>query len=216
MGLFARKHYDRTRILRDAGRARGRGRRKKALRLYRRVLDVEPGNDELLRKVAALYAETGQTSEAWDAYRQAALGMLSRGFLERSIGLLREAASHIPHEIEVWNQLADLELQRNRPLDSHSVLLEGRQHFRARKHYREAVLLLLRARKIRPRHFDTDYDLAGLLARAGARSQAHAILEQLVPDAQPRELRKLRTRQLVMSPTPAACWRWLRARFGRR
>ena len=215
MALFGTTAYDRTRILSAAVKARRRGRRKKAIELYRRVLDVEPENVDLLRKVAALHAESGQSDEAWGAYRRAVDGIAAKGFLERSIGVLREAAAYLPRQIEVWQRLADLELQRSRPADAHRVLLEGRRHFRAGRDIREAILLLLRARRIVPGHFDTDYDLARLFARAGARPRAQTILEQLVPHSTRRQLRKLRARQFAISPSPASGWRWLRALFGR-
>ena len=75
----------------------------------------------------------------------------------------------------------------------------------------EAIKLLLRARKLAPTHFEANFDLAGLLARSGARAPAARILAELAARARGSELRRTRRRQLVLSPTPGALWRFLRS-----
>jgi tetratricopeptide (TPR) repeat protein len=214
--LGRRKRYDRSRILARAARARKNRRPKKALALYQQVLEREPRDAEIQRKVAALLAETKQYSEAWTGYRRAVEGIVRRGFLDRAIGTLREASRYLPREIEVWQSLADLELKRDRPVDAHRALLEGRKNFRSTRHRREALLLLIRARKLAPTDFETNYDLAGLFARSGAPARAQSLLEGLVPRSTGRRLRRVRSRQFGISPSPASAWRWLRAVFGRR
>ena len=217
MGWLSReKTYDRNRILRAAAQARHKRKSHKAIELYQQVLAKEPDNAELHRKIAPLLAETRQQSEAWTSYRKAADGLVKQGFIEQAIGMFREASGYLPCTVDVWNTLADLELERKRPVDAHRALIEGRSHFRARKHRAEAILLLQRARKLEPRHFETTFDLAGLLARSGARPRAHRLLEELSSWAGGRQLRRVRRRQFGISPTPASAWRWLRSLFGMR
>jgi len=217
MGWLGRKkRYDRSRILAQAARARKNPRIKKALALYQQVLEREPGDAEIQRKVAALLAETKQYSEAWAGYRLAVDRIVRQGFLDRAIGALREASRYLPREIEVWQALADLELKRNRPADAHRALLEGRRNFRSKRHRREAALLLMRARKLAPADFETNFDLAGVFASSGASSRAQSLLEGLVPRSTRRQLRRVRFRQLGISPSPATAWRCLRAVVGRR
>jgi tetratricopeptide (TPR) repeat protein len=214
--LHRKKTYDRTRLLNAATRARKKGKRQKAIELYRQVLQVEPDNPDLHRRVAALLAETNQGEEAWASYRRAAEGLERRGFSEQAVGVLREAATYLPREPAIWGALADHEMQRKRPVDAHKVLLEGRKHFRSRKDRSHAILLLLRARKLAPHDFATNFDLSGLLARAGALGRARSLLEEIATWARGHELRRVRARQLVLSPTPAALWRWLGAVFSGR
>ena len=52
--------YDRSRLLRRAAGAQTKGRRKKAIELYRKVLAVEPNDAQVHRKIAPLLAETKQ------------------------------------------------------------------------------------------------------------------------------------------------------------
>ncbi|MBW1683981.1 MAG: hypothetical protein JRS35_02855 [Deltaproteobacteria bacterium] len=212
MGWLRRKKpYDRSRLLKDAARARKKGKRQKAIALYRELLAVEPENADLHRRIAPLLAETKQPAAAWASYRRAADKLVSQGFVEQAVGVLREASAHLPREPEVWGELADLELQRRRLVDAHKVLLEGRRHFRSKRDRSHAILLLFRARKLAPRDFSTNYDLAGLLAKAGARGRARSLLEEIASWARAGQLRRVRARQFALSPTPAAAWGWLRA-----
>ncbi|MEN8181070.1 MAG: tetratricopeptide repeat protein, partial [Myxococcota bacterium] len=106
MALRRRKPYDRTRILAEAAQARKRGRHRKALGLYRQVLEVEPTNANLHRKVAPLLARGKETEQAWESYRQAAQVLQRQGFSEQAIGLYREASRTLPTQVEVWQALA--------------------------------------------------------------------------------------------------------------
>ena len=116
----------------------------------------------------------------------------------------------------MWEQLADTEAQRGRPIDAHRALLEGRARFRSRRDRPEAIRLLLHARKLAPTDFEANFDLAGLLARTGARAPAARILAELAARTRGSELRRTRRRQLLLSPTPGALWRFLRSLAGRR
>lgn len=194
-----------------AAGARRRRKHQKALELYQRVLAKEPDNPDLHRKVAPLLAATKQEAQAWAAYRRAVDGLVQQGFLEQAIGVFREATGYLPRHVEVWSGLAELELKRQRSADAHKALLEGRRHFRSRKHRAEAIALLTRARKIDPRHFETSFDLAGLLGRSGASRRAQRLLDELASWTQGPKLRRVRARQFGLSPSPAAGWRWMRA-----
>jgi len=215
MAWFTReKAYDRARIMAAAAKARRRRKHQKALELYREVLQKEPENPELHRKVAPLLVATRKEAEAWASYRSAAEGFARQGFVEQAIGVFREATDQLPRQVEAWSGLAGLELERRRPADAHKALLQGRSHFRSRKQRSDAIRLLLQARKLEPGHFETSFDLAGLLARSGARARARRLLDELASWATGANLRRVRARQFGIAPTPATGWRWLRAAFG--
>ena len=217
MGWLGRsKRYDRNRLLAEAARARTKGKTKKALALLETVLEHEPSNAELHRRAAPLLAGSQRMADAWTSYRIAVASLVKAGFVDQAVGVLREAAGNLGRERAVWEQLADAEAQRGRPIDAHRALLEGRERFRARRDRPEAIRLLLRARKLAPGHFEANFDLAGLLGRTGVREPAARILAELAARARGSELRRTRRRQLVLSPTPGAFWRFLRSLAGRR
>jgi tetratricopeptide (TPR) repeat protein len=209
--LSRKRSYDRSRILGEAARLQGRRRYDKAIALYRQVLEVEPANLDLQRKVASLLARARRPEEAWRSYRGAAEDLVRRGFLEQGIGALREAAEYLPRELEVWSALAALELKRGRPIDAHHTLLRGRGHFRGRRDRPKALQLLLRARALAPEDLETSLDAARLLVSCGQRGRAHGLLEALSRHKQGRELRRIRSLQLRLRPSPSGVWRWLRA-----
>jgi tetratricopeptide (TPR) repeat protein len=210
------KPYDRNRVLAAAARARTNGKPRKALALLEKVLEREPSNADLHRRIAPLRAGAQRPTDAWASYRIAVASLVKAGFVDQAVGVLREAATNLGRERAVWEQLADAETQRGRPIDAHKALLEGRARFRSRRDRPEAIRLLLRARKLAPAHFEANFDLAGLLGRTGAREPAVRILAELAARARGSELRRTRRRQLVLSPTPGAFWRFLRSLAGRR
>lgn len=210
------KAYDRVRIMESAARARRRGRRRKAIELYRQVLAHEPQNPDLHRKIAPLLAETQQPEAAFASYRCAAEALVRKGFVDHAAGVFREAVGRLPRRREVWEALADLEIARKKPVDAHRVLFEGHRHFRAKRQRSEAVLLLMRARKLAPRDFATGFALARLLARTGARGRALKLLDEMASWATGSQLRRIRARQFRLSPGLGAAWRWLCALFGLR
>lgn len=207
--LGGKKGYDRGRILADARRAAGRGQHGKAVALYERVLEVEPRNADVLRRLAGQRVRAGQRVEGWRDCRTAAEDLAKRGFVDQAIGVYRDFANHLPREAAVWYALSELELARDRQPDAVAVLLEGRRFFRSRRHTQEALSLLRQARKIGPRHFEANFELAGLLARCGAPVPARRILEELAPHVRGRQLRRLRGRLFRLSPGLGTAWRWL-------
>jgi tetratricopeptide (TPR) repeat protein len=213
MALLSRKtRYDRRRIMQDAARAREKGKSKKALALYRRVLEFEPENTDLHRKVAPLFAQTRQTAEARSSYLRAVAALVREGFTEQATGLYREALNYMPRDAEMWSAMADLQLKRGQRPDAIQTLLRGRHRLRRREDRAHAIRLLLRAHEIQPFRFDVTFDLAGLLAKApGGRRRAFELLDGLAARVRGRHLRRVRGRQFRMAPGLRGAGRWLRA-----
>jgi tetratricopeptide (TPR) repeat protein len=217
MGWFRRKRaYDRSRLLSQANRATQRRRRMRAIALYREILAVDTNDALVHRKIAPLLARTRQLDDAWESYRRAGEQLAKQGFVEQAIGVYREACVHLYRQHNLWLAIAELEVKRGRPVDAVNALVQGSRRLRSRRTRQEALTLLQQARKIQPGAFEPNYELAGVLASAGARDRALRILEELAPRTRGRELRRVRGRQLRLSPTPAAAWRWLSAAVRKR
>ena len=209
-GLFGKRRYDRARSLSRAATARRRGRVRAAIEHYREVLEHEPLNADIHRRVAPLLVSARQPDEAWESYRVAVASMVRAGFLDHAAGVLREAAGGI-RKRAVWEELSQVEAQRDRPADAHRALLDGSRRFRSRAQRADAVALLMAARRLDPVHFEANYQLARLLARSGAAPLAERVLDELAGHARGSQLRRVRRRQLWLRPSPARLWRWIQA-----
>ena len=216
MSWFGKKKpYDRARIMAKARRASRRGAHAKAVALYERVQAKEPGNVELLRRLARARLRAGQREQALRDCHVAARGLVERGFVAQAIGLYREFARDMKREASIWESLAELELERKRAPDAVAVLVEGSRHFRSRARRADALALLRRARTIDPTHFEAGFQLADVAWRSGQVRPARRLLASLEPHARTRRDRlRLRARLFRLAPTPAAAWRWLGAAFG--
>jgi len=212
MGWFDRtKPYDRSRILDEAAHARARKKRKKAVALYRQVLAVERNNAELHARIAPLLAEIGQHFDAWVSFRIAARACLREGRGDKALAVYREAAGHLPREIQVWQTIARLQVKRSKRGDAVEALLEGASHFRSRVHRPEAVHLLRHAHEIEPWNFEAVSELARLLAKSDQLEEARRLLEGLEARTNGERLRRVYAAQFRLDGDLRYAWLWLRA-----
>jgi tetratricopeptide (TPR) repeat protein len=205
------RSYDRKRTLEKASRAQQRGKRRKAIDLYRKVLADEPDNIELHRRLGPLLAKSRRREEALHHFGQAARGLARRGFPDKAIGLCREAVGFYPAEVVLWEAIADLQLERRRRIEAFHVLLEGRTRMRGRRLRANAIRLLKRACVIDPDAVDPQIELARLLARSRQRAQARAILDRLAGTTCGRDRRRALGARLRIAPTPLGALRWVGA-----
>jgi tetratricopeptide (TPR) repeat protein len=208
-----RPEYDRKWLLAEAENARARGRRRRAISFYRRILAAEPHNPELHARVAPLLAATGKRFDAWQSYRQAAEAHLKNQSRDEALALYREATKILPRQFEAWQWVAKLELARGRNNAALSALLEGRSRFRSRRRRPEAIVLLREAKSIDASRIDIVLDLARLLRRSGQSPEAQWILAQLGERMSGRDLRIVRGAQWRIEPSLKHSWNWLRAAF---
>jgi len=209
------RSYDRARVLKKASEARQRGKRRKAIELYRQVLADEPENVELHRKLGPLLAENRQRAEALEHFGRAAQGLAAKGFPDKAVGLCRQAVAYYPTEVSIWEAIADLQIQRQRRADAFAALLEGRAQMKGRRLRGHAIRLLKRACAIDPDAADPQIDLARQLARTRERGKALALLDRLAACSRGRDRRRALGARLRISPTPMGFLRWCGALFGR-
>src|SRR5512145_2663622 len=114
MALFGEKAYDRAATLARAGKAEGKGKRKRAIAEYRKVLAHEPDNPMLLAKLAGALAQVKQYDEARAKFLTAAELYEKQAFEEKALSVLRQSVSFIPHQVELWERIARLDAQRGR------------------------------------------------------------------------------------------------------
>jgi tetratricopeptide (TPR) repeat protein len=214
LGLIRhRLDYDRKWLLAKAEQARVRGRRRRAISFYRRILAAEPHDSNLHARIAPLLAVTGKQFDAWQSYREAAQAHLRNKSHEEALALYRNATKTLPLQIEAWQWVAKLESTCGRADRALSALLEGRSKFRSRRRRAEAIALLREARGIEPWRVDIVLDLAHVLWRSGQSPEAQWILGQLAERTEGRDLRIVRGAQWRIEPSLKHSWKWIRAAF---
>src|SRR5712692_1745596 len=132
--MFGRpKPYDRQQTLASAEKARMRGRTKKAIGEYRKVLAQTPGDHLVLGKLAPLLAQRGLAEEAMRSFEGAAEGLRKEGRDQRAIAVYLLAAEHYPRDQSLWERIAKLQLERGTRADAVRTLLRaGRSSAAAR------------------------------------------------------------------------------------
>jgi len=212
--LFRRKKaYCRNTALEAAAAARARGKSKKAIAEYMKVLSVDPADHAVHGKVAPLLAARGGHDEAWKSFQAAAEGYIKEGFHEKAIGVYAQAGRLMPRRIEVWEAIAGLQMERNLRADAVNTLFRAHRFFKGRKTRDTAIGLLRKAFAIAPWHFEVTYELARLLAKAGNKEEALRLYEGLATRSRGMHLRRVRSAIMKLRPTPVTAWRWLRAAF---
>ena len=208
--------YDRSSILDAAARARARKKRTRAIELYRWVLAVEPHNAELHAKLAPLLAETGQYFDAWCSFRSVARACLRDGQGAKALAVYRDATLYLPREAEAWLAVARLQYKSGDSRHAVETLVEGSRNFRTRWLRPQAIYLLRRAREVEEWNFEAVSELAQLLALHEQRREAQMLLDGLALRSGGERLRRVRSLQLRVSPTPVGLWRWLANSLRRR
>lgn len=206
-----RRRFDRTELLAAAERARLRGRRRKAVALYREVLAVHPEDLAANGRVAPLLADCGEREAALESFRRAAAGHERAGFADRALSVLGQATDRFPEEEQLWDEVARLHLFRGRRADAAAALARGGAALLSRRALAPAERMLGRARGIEPWHPEASLLLARVLGRVGRAGEALQLLDGLAARAGGRTRARAHRAAFRLSPTPRRLWRWLLA-----
>lgn len=214
MGLFGKPHYDRRKILEKARVAARKGKRRKAIALYQRILEVEPDDVEIHRRLAPLFARARRVDEALESFDKAVVGLVRHGMEDKAIGVCREVLEFYPKRPEVWEALARLELERKREADALEALRNGRRYCRRKAQRPDAIRLLRLAHEIADDDVAIAADLALLLRHSGRRPEALRLLGALAGRIPPSRLRRVRWAEFRVAPSTARWLAWLRPHAG--
>lgn len=195
----------------EAHRARNRGRDRRAIAIYRRILIEDPHNTDVALRAAPMLARRGQGFEAWRIYRAAARDFAREKQWGECLSVYREACRFIPWEFEAWRLCAELQIKLGREDAALETLVDGRSQFRDPGTRAQAIALLTRARAIEPWEPDISLDLARLYARTDQIETALELLSCLALRTRGRMLRRVRALQWRITLAPRFAFLWLRA-----
>jgi tetratricopeptide (TPR) repeat protein len=105
--VFWGNAYDRSKTLAAAEKARSRGRVRKAVRCYLKVLEHAPDDHVVRSKVAPLLARAGRWDESRQNFDKAAAGYLDAGFVPKAIAVWTVAAQTFPEQVDYWERIAN-------------------------------------------------------------------------------------------------------------
>jgi tetratricopeptide (TPR) repeat protein len=210
--LFRKKPYSRTETLAAADRARAKGRRKKAIAGYRRVLAEDPNDTTVHGKLAPLLAQTRSRGDALASFRKATDGHLRAGFTDRGLAVLSQAVAFFPEETGLWEEIGDLHVRRGRRADAVGALVQGGVRLAKARRRPAAIRILRRALDLEPWQPDAALALARVLGAAREKEEALALLDGLAARVRGPLLRRVLGQAFRLSPTPRNLWRWLRGR----
>jgi len=212
MGIFSKQAVSRQDRLASAGRARAKGRYKKAIAEYRRALEEVSDDPATQAKVAPLLAKVGDYPGAWGAFVAAGERYFEQGFVEKALAVYLQATEALPWHPKAWKAAARMMLDLGHRADAYRLLLRGRGHLRKRSQRPEAIELLTVAVQIDDADLDVMLDLARLCRKVGRRDDAQSVLDKLAARTRGAGLRRVRRELFALGPSPRTAWRWL---FGR-
>lgn len=207
--LARSRRFDRTEVLAAADRARARGRTRRAIDGYRRVLAADPSDATVHGKLAPLLVRTGRRAEALASFRAAADGHRRAGYPDRAVAVLRQAARVFPEELALWEEAARLQLERGKRSDAIDLLLEAGARLARTRLRPHGIRLARRALALEPWHFEGTLLYARLLVLDGRRRDAVRLLDGLGERTSGRLRRRARRAAFRLAPTPLRLWRVL-------
>ncbi len=218
MGRFrTAPSYDRRGILRAADRYRSRGRIRKAIREYEKVLSADPHDVEVHAKVAPLYIRTGRKDRAKASLRRVIASYEKQGFVDKAIAMLRLGLKVDRRDLAARMHLADLYLGKALTASALRLLERARRTFGGRQFLRQALAVEDKILSIAPDDFRAQLSKASLLLKAGRGREARELLwhmeAQCARKGNRRSWRKTRWLLSIHAPSVGTAWGWVLSLF---
>src|SRR2546421_12236155 len=148
--MFWSRPYDRGTALATAEKARQRGKVRKAVKWYLKVLKNEPADLQTTAKVAPLLARLGRWDESRQRFESAAQGFLAQGFAPKAIAVWTVAAQTFPEHVEYWERIANQQVMLGKRADAILALLQGRSMLTKKRQRPLPARLLRQALELQP------------------------------------------------------------------
>jgi tetratricopeptide (TPR) repeat protein len=210
--MFWRRPYNRTSTLAAADKARSRGRVRKAISGYSKVVENEPNDYQVHARLAPLLAKVRRWEDSRKSFHAAGDGFLAAGFADKAVAIWTMAAQHFPEDVPYWERIANEQVKRGRKADAVHTLMQGRGQLRSSFQRPMAIQLLEQVLVLDPHHFDATLDLVRLLRIEGQRPKAEKLLSELARDAVGPRVRRIRAAQFRLSPGFRTFFAWVLGR----
>jgi pilus assembly protein FimV len=179
MRFGSKNSYDRSEVLRRAETFRIRGRVRRAIREYEKVLAVDPQDLEVHTKVAPLYIRARRADAAKSSLRRVIAAYEKQGFVDKTIAMLRLALTLDRRDLGFHLRLAELYLDKGLKGDALKLLEGARKRFRRKRFLKEALSIEEKILGFAPANFRAQVTLVRHLWRARRRREARERLWQM-------------------------------------
>ncbi len=152
---------DRNRLEQEAVKLLQRGKTDQALQRYQTLVRDDPRDRRIRQKLAELYLQTGQNSQAEQHFRQLVKSFRRAGQEKRAIPLLRQLVKLKPDDAELQVDLGDLQIATGFP-DQAKKTYEAVVERLERHHPDEAVPVVEKLIKLSPGDLPIQIKLAEL------------------------------------------------------
>ena len=217
MRLLASSSYDRGEIYRRAEMYRLQRRVRKAVREYEKILSADPGDIDVLIRIAPLYVRAGRKDQAKASLQQVGAWYEKMGFAEKAIATLRLALTVDRRDLATQLNLADLYLGKAHVVDARNILDGARKTFRGKRFLKEALAVEEKILGLAPDDFRAQASLVRLLWRTGKRREAleriRRLEEQWARKGNKRYWRKTRRLHFRLAPSVSTCWGYILSLF---
>jgi len=206
----SRASYDREKILSTAERYRSRGRIRKAIREYEKILVFDPRDMHVHTRVGPLYIRLRRKDRAMASLRLVVDSYEKQGFTQKAIATARLALTVDRHDLGMHLHLADLHLGNAHTGNARIVLDAARKAFRGKKYRREALTVEEKVLSLVPDDFTAQVSTVRLLWKSGRRREALDRLRRM-EDQWARKGNKpnwRKTRRLLCRHAPSLSSAW--------
>lgn len=200
---------NRSEVLATADKLRVKGKYKKAVVEYRKLIAIDPTDADVHSKLAPLLVKVGERDEALKSWRAAADAFLQRGFADRAIAMYTQASVAFPKEPSVWERMGRLHFERGRRAEGVKALLAGAAQLKSKPQRPAAEKLLRQALEFEPMHIDATVALCRVLKSGGRKPEARQMLVALRTAIRGPALKRVRSAELRLFPGFGSFFRWL-------
>lgn len=216
MALFGNKSaYDRGQILRTGQDLVARGKARRALKEFERILAVDPNDLDVHAKAAPLFLKARRLEEAKQSYLLLTAQYEKQGFVEREIATWQIVRGIDPLHLAAYLRLVALYLERGVQGDALRSLRQGRRTFRRKRHVEQAIAIEERILSITPDDFEAQRNLVRLFWKGGKVREAAERLMQMEARwafrKEKREWRKTRWLLFRHRPRLPTLWGYLKS-----
>ena len=162
----------------------------KALAIYKKILNINPGRVETYLSLAELNEARGLVKDANEAYLKVAEHLTKSGQIGRALEIYKRMADLNPDNVKLRVRLVEMYLREGRRSDAVREAVELARRYEASGRIDEALQELARVRSAIPDDQAVSLEVTRLLAVSGRTSEAREALGDLLR-ADPRNVRAL-------------------------